>query len=119
MRATNFRFISTWVKSPVDAISMNSFSITTVSIEVQKKKTIYISKTKTIISYWILFYIEKPHNPMINAGAIITCSLLKTLIKPEMTLAEKFDYTLSYFRVSKSNENRLFSNEVNKIERVT
>lgn len=36
---------------------------------------------------------------MINAGAIITCSLLKTLIKPEMTLAEKFDYTLSYFRV--------------------
>lgn len=37
---------------------------------------------------------------MINAGAIITCSLLKTLIKPEMTLAEKFDYTLSYFRVS-------------------
>lgn len=39
---------------------------------------------------------------MINAGAIITCSLLKTLIKPEMTLAEKFDYTLSYFQVGLS-----------------
>lgn len=36
---------------------------------------------------------------MINAGAIITCSLLKTLVKPEMTLAEKFDYTLAYFQV--------------------
>lgn len=47
----------------------------------------------------ILFIIEKPHNPMINAGAIITCSLLKTLVKPEMTLAEKFDYTLAYFQV--------------------
>lgn len=47
----------------------------------------------------ILDYNKKPHNPMINAGAIITCSLLKTLIKPEMTLAEKFDYTLAYFQV--------------------
>jgi glutaminase len=30
---------------------------------------------------------------MINAGAILVCSLLKTLVHPEMTLAEKFDYT--------------------------
>lgn len=39
---------------------------------------------------------------MINAGAILVCSLLKTLIKPEMTLAEKFDYTMQWFRVGKS-----------------
>lgn len=37
---------------------------------------------------------------MINAGAILVCSLLKTLVKPEMTLAEKFDYTMNYFKVS-------------------
>lgn len=43
---------------------------------------------------------EKPHNPMINAGAILVCSLLKTLVKSEMTLAEKFDYTMNYFKVS-------------------
>lgn len=36
---------------------------------------------------------------MINAGAILVCSLLKTLVKPEMTLAEKFDYTMNYFKV--------------------
>lgn len=47
----------------------------------------------------LLLFLEKPHNPMINAGAIMTCSLLKTLVKPEMTLAEKFDYTLAYFKV--------------------
>lgn len=47
----------------------------------------------------LLLFSEKPHNPMINAGAIMTCSLLKTLVKPEMTLAEKFDYTLAYFKV--------------------
>lgn len=44
-------------------------------------------------------FAERPHNPMINAGAILVCSLLKTLVKPEMTLAEKFDYTMNYFKV--------------------
>lgn len=43
---------------------------------------------------------EKPHNPMINAGAIIVCSLLKTLVAPEMSLAEKFDFTMNFFEVS-------------------
>ena len=42
---------------------------------------------------------EKPHNPMINAGAILMCALLKTLVKPEMTLAEKFDFVMEYFKV--------------------
>lgn len=37
---------------------------------------------------------------MINAGAILVCSLLKTLVKPEMTLAEKFDYTQQWLQVS-------------------
>lgn len=37
---------------------------------------------------------------MINAGAILICALLKTLVKSEMTLAEKFDFTMNYFEVS-------------------
>lgn len=37
---------------------------------------------------------------MINAGAILVCSLLKTLVKPDMTLAEKFDFTMNYFEVN-------------------
>lgn len=41
----------------------------------------------------------KPHNPMINAGSILICSLLKTLVEPDMTLAEKFDFTLEMFKV--------------------
>ena len=40
---------------------------------------------------------------MINAGAILVCSLLKTVAGPEMTLAEKFDYTLNCFAVSPVN----------------
>lgn len=37
---------------------------------------------------------------MINAGAILICSLLKTLVGPEMTSAEKFDFTMNYFEVT-------------------
>lgn len=36
---------------------------------------------------------------MINAGAILVCALLKTLVKPEMSLAEKFKYTQKWFIV--------------------
>lgn len=54
---------------------------------------------------------------MINAGAILICSLLKTLIKPEMTLAEKFDYTLSYFQRMSGGESFGFNNAVFLSER--
>ncbi|XP_012273146.1 glutaminase kidney isoform, mitochondrial isoform X7 [Orussus abietinus] len=59
----------------------------------------------------------KPHNPMINAGAILVCSLLKTLIKPEMTLAEKFDFTMNYFKRLAGGENLGFNNAVFLSER--
>lgn len=42
---------------------------------------------------------------MINAGAILICSLLKTLVHPDMTHAEKFDYIMDYFKVSSNHRN--------------
>ncbi|XP_055916694.1 glutaminase liver isoform, mitochondrial isoform X2 [Eupeodes corollae] len=60
---------------------------------------------------------NKPHNPMINAGAIITCSLMQTLVKPEMTMAEKFDYTLQWFKKMAGDENITFNNAVFLSER--
>ncbi|XP_015188046.1 PREDICTED: glutaminase liver isoform, mitochondrial isoform X3 [Polistes dominula] len=65
----------------------------------------------------VLDYNKKPHNPMINAGAILVCSLLKTLIKPEMTLAEKFDFTMNYFKRLAGDENLGFNNAVFLSER--
>ncbi|XP_024937284.1 glutaminase liver isoform, mitochondrial isoform X3 [Cephus cinctus] len=65
----------------------------------------------------VLDYNKKPHNPMINAGAILISSLLKTLIKPEMTLAEKFDYIMNYFKRLAGGEYLGFNNAVFLSER--
>ncbi|XP_067008657.2 glutaminase liver isoform, mitochondrial isoform X1 [Anabrus simplex] len=65
----------------------------------------------------VLDYNKKPHNPMINAGAILVCSLLKTLVKPEMTLAEKFDFTMNYFKRLAGGEYLGFNNAVFLSER--
>ncbi|XP_020278117.1 glutaminase liver isoform, mitochondrial isoform X2 [Pseudomyrmex gracilis] len=65
----------------------------------------------------ILDHNKKPHNPMINAGAILVCSLLKELIKPEMGLAEKFDFTMDYFKRLAGEENLGFNNAVFLSER--
>uniref|UniRef100_A0A8D8PAE0 glutaminase n=10 Tax=Culex pipiens TaxID=7175 RepID=A0A8D8PAE0_CULPI len=65
----------------------------------------------------VLDHTKKPHNPMINAGSILTCSLLKTLVHPEMTLAEKFDYTQNWFSRMAGNEPLGFNNAVFLSER--
>lgn len=65
----------------------------------------------------LLSFTVKPHNPMINAGAILVCSLLKSLDKPEMTLAEKFDYVMSFFSRLAGNEVLGFNNAVFLSER--
>ncbi|XP_073993411.1 glutaminase liver isoform, mitochondrial-like isoform X2 [Rhodnius prolixus] len=65
----------------------------------------------------VLDHNKKPHNPMINAGAILVCSLLKTLIHPDMTLAEKFDFTMDYFKRLAGGEYLGFNNAIFLSER--
>uniref|UniRef100_A0A8D9F7G9 glutaminase n=1 Tax=Cacopsylla melanoneura TaxID=428564 RepID=A0A8D9F7G9_9HEMI len=67
----------------------------------------------------ILDHNKKPHNPMINAGAIVVCSLLKTLIKPEMTPSEKFDYIMNYFKRLAGGEHIGFNNAIFLSEKVS
>lgn len=105
-------FISTSAKSPAEGTSMNSCWITTVSLKDDGKS----SKSDEPMIYDFPTT-EQPHNPMINAGAILVCSLMKTLVKPEMTLAEKFDYTQSWFQKMAGGENFGFNNSVFLSER--
>lgn len=46
-----------------------------------------------------MFATGKPHNPLISGGAILVGALIQTLCKPDMQLAEMFDFVLNYFKV--------------------
>ena len=43
-------------------------------------------------------FIDKPHNPLLNSGAIMSSALLLNLIHPEMLMSEKFDFVSDYLR---------------------
>ena len=57
----------------------------------------------------------RPHNPMINAGAIMSCSL----IKPEIEMADRFDYVMDRWTALAGDEKPTFSNSVYLSERQT
>jgi glutaminase len=57
----------------------------------------------------------RPHNPMINAGAIMTCSL----IKPELNVADRFDYVMDQWAELAGGAKPSFSNSVYLSERQT
>lgn len=56
-----------------------------------------------------------PHNPMINAGAIMSCSL----IKPELEMADRFDHVMKYWSRLSGNSSVVFNNSVYLSERLT
>ena len=39
---------------------------------------------------------------MVNSGAIMSSSILLYLVKPEMDMAQKYDYVFDFFKVSLS-----------------
>jgi hypothetical protein len=50
--------------------------------------TICLFNVAYVKKYYFLYILDKPHNPMINAGAIVVSSLLKK----EMNIADRFDF---------------------------
>ena len=37
---------------------------------------------------------------MVNSGAIMSASILLHLVKPEMNMAQKYDYVYAFFKVT-------------------
>jgi glutaminase len=70
-----------------------------------------------IFNELVLDHNHKPHNPMINAGAILMTSLLQTLIRPEMNIAEKFDFMQNWFSRTAGGARFGFNNSVFLSER--
>jgi len=40
---------------------------------------------------------NKPHNPMVNSGAMMSAALLLYKVKPDLSLSEKFEYVHNFF----------------------
>ena len=92
------------------------------------------SKNPSILSYFKLFIIptntygikrcsslylilDQPHNPMVNSGAIMSASILLQLVKPEMNMAQKYDYVFEFFKKMAGGEYLGFNNSVFLSER--
>lgn len=58
---------------------------------------------------------DKPHNPMVNAGAIV----ISSLIKPDSNKAERFDYVMEFLKSMSGAEYVGFSNGTFQSERET
>ncbi|XP_033484394.2 glutaminase liver isoform, mitochondrial [Epinephelus lanceolatus] len=58
---------------------------------------------------------DKPHNPMVNAGAIV----ISSLIKPHSNKAERFDYVMEFLKSLAGTEFVGFSNATFQSERET
>ncbi|XP_061651487.1 glutaminase kidney isoform, mitochondrial-like isoform X1 [Phyllopteryx taeniolatus] len=58
---------------------------------------------------------DKPHNPMVNAGAIV----ISSLIKPKSNKAERFDYVMEFLKRAAGAEYVGFSNATFQSERET
>ncbi|KAK3090817.1 hypothetical protein FSP39_014919, partial [Pinctada imbricata] len=58
---------------------------------------------------------NKPHNPMINSGAILVASL----IRPDLKMADRFDYITNYFKKLTGGEFVAFNNSVYLSEKDT
>ena len=46
-----------------------------------------------------MFFLVKPHNPMVNSGAIMSSCLLLENIKKDMTMAQKYTYIFESIQV--------------------
>ena len=57
----------------------------------------------------------KPHNPMINSGAIMSCALLR----PDIDVADRFDYVMEKWRALAGGRKVGFNNAVYLSERMT
>ncbi|XP_065102894.1 glutaminase liver isoform, mitochondrial [Paramisgurnus dabryanus] len=77
----------------------------------------YVGKEPSGLKFNKLYLDEedKPHNPMVNAGAIV----ISSLVKPDSNKAEKFDFIMDYLKRMAGREYVGFSNATFQSEKET
>ena len=66
-----------------------------------------------------LDYNNKPHNPLLNSGAIMSAAILLHKVSPELPMSSKFDLVMNYFNKMAGSECIGFNNSVFLSERDT
>uniref|UniRef100_A0A2P2I911 glutaminase n=1 Tax=Hirondellea gigas TaxID=1518452 RepID=A0A2P2I911_9CRUS len=102
---TNMSFTMQSCSKPITyAIALNELDADTVH------RYVGTEPSGRMFNAIVLDYNNKPHNPLVNAGAIIVSALLHQLVKPDMTSSEKFDFVQQYFSRMAGGETVGFSN---------
>ena len=65
----------------------------------------------------ISFFLDQPHNPMVNSGAIMSAAILLNLVKKEMNIAKKFEFVFDFFKRMAGGEYLGFNNSIFLSER--
>ena len=68
---------------------------------VKRDNLLWVVNVLKKIVYSINVISDKPHNPLVNSGAIMSAALLLHLAKPELEgMANKYDFVFDCFKVS-------------------
>ena len=62
--------------------------------------------------------LDKPHNPLLNSGAIMSSALLLNLVKPDMPMSEKFDLVMQYFGKMAGMSDHMITTKTTKITNI-
>ena len=65
----------------------------------------------------IFVFLDQPHNPMVNSGAIMSAAILLHLVRKEMNIAKKFDFVFDFFKRMAGGEYLGFNNSIFLSER--
>ena len=70
-----------------------------------------------VLMNYFLVFLDQPHNPMVNSGAIMSAAILLNLVKKELNIAKKFDFVLDFFKRMTGGEYLGFNNSIFLSER--
>ena len=70
-----------------------------------------------VLMNYFLVFLDQPHNPMVNSGAIMSAAILLNLVKKELNIAKKFDFVLDFFKRMAGGEYLGFNNSIFLSER--
>ena len=47
----------------------------------------------------MFLFLDRPHNPMLNSGAIMSAAILLNVFRPDMKSSDKFNFVTDYIKV--------------------